>query len=931
MGLREYVRKRDFSKTPEPRGRVATKAGRSFVIQKHAASRLHYDFRIEMEGVMRSWAVPKGPTLDPGEKRLAVHVEDHPLEYSGFEGTIPKGEYGGGTVIVWDRGTWEPEGDPVAAYRKGKLTFKLHGEKLSGTWTLFRLGGRAADGDDARSWMLVKRSDDEAAEGKAGEITLRRPESVLTGRTLEEVEKDPRREWSRRGERALPPVETKKETPARARKETAARRKGLPSASELARLEGVKRGELPSTLQPQLCTLVSEVPDGSEWIHEIKFDGYRVLTRVDGRNVRLFSRNANDWTRRMDPIAGACARLGVKTALLDGEVVVQEKDGVSSFQALQVALGSGELDALRYHVFDLLHLDGWDLRGVPLVVRKAVLQALLDGAPSPLSYVDHVEGRGVDFRQRACRLGLEGVVSKRADAPYRSRRTSEWLKIRCGMRQELVIAGFTAPQGSRRHLGSLVVGYYDDEGSLRYAGKVGTGFADSALADLRKRLEPLVVPRTQLADPPRGADARDVTWVKPQLVADVEFTAWTRDGRLRHPSYEGLREDKPAREVRREMPVARDADAKPPARKTAPPAATTRSDEDEAPRPRHAAPKAGRGARPKIAPAASKRAGKGEAEVAGVRISNPQRVLYPETGATKLDVARYLESVSEWMLPHLSRRLLTLVRCPSGRTGQCFYQKHLATHVTDDVLRIDVPEKEGSGEYAYVEDAGGLIALAQSGVLEFHAWGSRVPDFEKPDLVVMDLDPAPEVGWDRVVDAAKLVREALSAQGLQSFVKTTGGKGLHVCVPIVARGDWDEVKQWSKTFVEDIARERPTEFLTKMSKDARKGRIFLDYLRNGRGATAIAAYSPRVREGAPVATPIRWDELSASLDPKRFTIETVPQRLAKLKADPWAGYFDVRQSLPGAAPASRAATARAPKRKSAAKKPATRKPARRSA
>ena len=913
MALREYVRKRDFTKTPEPRGKVARTKGNSFVIQKHAATRLHYDFRIEMEGVMRSWAVPKGPSLDPAEKRLAVHVEDHPLEYSGFEGTIPKGEYGGGTVIVWDQGTWEPEGDPVAGYRKGKLTFRLSGRKLSGTWTLFRLGSRAGD-EEGKNWMLVKRRDDVAATGRASEITVKRPESVISGRTLEEVAKNPRREWSGGGERRLPTngagARSATRRRAAAKPEATAKEAGM-APTMLAKLPGVRRGELPSTLSPQLCTLVTEVPDGDDWIHEIKLDGYRVLCRIDGRNVRLYSRNGNDWTRRMDPIAGAAARLGVKTALLDGEVVVQANDGITSFQALQAALGSGDLEPLTYHVFDLLHLDGWDLRGVPLLRRKAVLERLLKGVAAPLAYVDHVVGRGEAFRMRACRLGLEGVVSKQADKPHRSRRTPEWLKIRCGLRQELVIVGFTAPQGARKHLGAVLMGYHED-GKLRFAGKVGTGFADKTLADLRKKLDALVVSKTPLADPPRGAAARDVTWVKPELVADVEFTEWTSDGKLRHPSFEGLREDKPASEVRRERAVATAEPFEPPAKRASRPTRKAKAAEAAAPKARRS----------------SARAAKSEDDVvAGIRITHPERVLYPETGTTKLDVARYLETVAGWMLPHVSGRLLTLVRCPTGRTGQCFYQKHLATHVSDAVKRVDVREKEGSGEYAYVDDTAGLVALAQSGVLELHAWGSRVPAIELPDLIVMDMDPAPEVAWETVIEATLLVRDELEKLGLRSWVKTTGGKGLHVCVPLVPRADWDEVKRFCREFVEGLARDRPGQFLTKASKDARRGKIFLDWLRNGRGATAVAAYSPRAREGATVATPLRWEELRPSLDPRKFTIETVPQRLARLKSDPWEGLLEAQQGLPGA-PATRAkAVKRAKVAKRAAKKPAARRPA----
>ena len=870
MGLREYNRKRDFKKTPEPEGKLAkSKGGDSFVIQKHAASRLHYDFRLEMEGVLRSWAVPKGPSLDPKDKRLAVHVEDHPLKYGGFEGVIPKGEYGGGTVIVWDRGTWHPEENPVRAYHAGKIRFTLEGEKLRGAWTLFRMGGRG-NGDDDKSWMLVKQADEVAEEMAGVDITAERPESVLTGLTLEEVAKDPEREWSRRGERRLRKAAPAAKTP-KPRK-----------PAKAPKLEGAREAPLPDTVAPQLCTLVTEVPAGDEWMHEIKFDGYRTLARIDGRDVRLFSRNANDWTKRMSPIAAACARLGVKTAILDGEVVVAAKDGVTSFQALQKALGSGDASDLRYYVFDLLYLDGQDLRDVALLERKKLLEKLLAGVPAPLVYSDHVLGQGDAFRQRACRLGLEGIVSKRIDKPHRGKRTPEWLKIRCGRRQELVIVGFTEPAGARKHFGALLLVYYED-GELTYAGKVGTGFKDDLLSDMRRKLDKLVVRESPVANPPRGAAARGVHWVKPELVADVEFTEWTTTGQLRHPSFEGLREDKPAKDVVRERAqgIVREK------------AKETEAVVEDAPKARKPA-----AAKRKAARAATR----GKAEdvvVAGVRISNPQRVLYPELGITKLDVARYYEAVGDWMLPHAASRLLTLVRCPEGRTGQCFYQKHVAPNSPDSIHRMMVQEKSGSDEYVYVRDVEGIVSLLQMGVLEIHGWGSRVKDIEKPDLVVIDLDPSPEVPWKRVVESAFEVREKLESLGFESFVKTTGGKGLHVCVPLQPKADWDVVKPWTKKLVEDISKEHPGQYLTTASKEKRKGRIFLDYLRNGRGATAVLAYSTRSREGATVSTPIRWEELTPKLDPKSFTVQSVPKRLAKLKRDPWEGFEKVKQRSGG--------------------------------
>ncbi|HKE01318.1 MAG TPA: DNA ligase D, partial [Planctomycetota bacterium] len=659
MTLREYRRKRDFRRTPEPRGgrgaktargQRATRApsGLSFVIQKHAASRLHYDFRLEMEGVLRSWAVPKGPSLDPAQRRLAAHVEDHPIEYGGFEGIIPRGEYGGGTVLLWDRGTWTPLGDPVASYRAGKLKFRLDGEKLRGGWTLVRMGGRAADG--GKNWLLIKERDGDARPG-GREIVDAKPKSVATGRSIEQIAKASDRVWhskeSGNGE---------------------AKRVKKPAVVPAA----ARRAALPRTFSPQLATLVAEAPDGDEWLHEIKLDGYRIVARLENGRARLLSRSGKDWTARLPTIARAVEKLRARSALLDGEVVALLPDGTSSFQALQNALSEGGEPELVYYVFDLVHLDGRSLAALAQEERKTALASLLGSSPPrPIRYSDHGVGHGAEFKRHACRLALEGIVSKRRDAPYHSGRGRDWLKTKCIHEQELVIGGFTAPSGARTGFGSLLLGVHDRDGHLRYAGHVGTGFTAASLAELRRKLEGLEQRETPFASPPREAYGRGVKWVKPELVAAVEFTEWTRDGQLRHPSFQGLREDKPAREVVREE--------------------AERMDEIEDD-PKRERPKTKRAPRAK-APSASAES------VGGARLTHPDRVLYPDAGITKRALAEYYVAVADRMLPHVAGRPLTIVRCPEGQTGECFYQKHAGDSAPASLRRIPIREEGKAATY----------------------------------------------------------------------------------------------------------------------------------------------------------------------------------------------------------------------------------------
>jgi bifunctional non-homologous end joining protein LigD len=878
MGLREYRRKRNFKKTPEPSGKAAPprrKGELLFVIQKHAASRLHYDFRLELDGVLKSWAVPKGPSLDPADKRLAMHVEDHPLEYGSFEGIIPKGEYGGGTVLLWDRGTWEPVGDPHQASRAGNLKLVLKGEKLRGGWALVRIrGGRRGD-DSGRSWLLIKERDAEARAGRAASIVELKPKSVATGRTLEQIAAAKDRVWHGNANGHERPLAGARKPPTPVRAATAKRSR--PSASKsTGELAGARRAALAKFVPPQLATLVSQAPSGEGWLHEMKYDGYRILARLDHGRVALLSRNGRDWTEKFPAIAEAVARFPAERAMLDGEIAVLQPDGTTSFQALQNFLSGTGRGQLVYMVFDLLHLDGWDLTGGRLEDRKAALERLLasgDGKSGPVRYSDHVAGDGPDFFAHACRLGLEGVVSKRRDAPYRSTRGADWLKIKCVKRQEVVVGGYSDPEGSRIGIGALLVGVYED-GRLVYAGKVGTGFDQKTLRELKKRLAPLEQKAGPFATPPTGVGRPH--WVKPELVAEVSFSEWTSDGKMRHPSFQGLREDKPATSVVRELPAA---DVKEVVEMRASSTKTAK----------------GRGGQ---SPAAASAKGPGEAVVAGVRLTHADRVLYPPQKTTKRDLALFYESIADWILPHLAGRPTALVRCPEGVAKECFYQKHVGTWAPESLRRVKIREKTKMGEYLVVDSLPALIGLVQLGILEIHTWNSVVEHLERPDRIVFDLDPGSGVPWTRVIEGAHLIRTKLQALELESFVKTTGGKGLHVVVPLSPGPTWDEGAVFARTLAESVAREDPRSYVSHMAKSARQGKIFIDYLRNVRGATSVAAYSTRAKPQAPVSVPLGWDELSPAIKSDHYTIANLPRRLAGLNTDPWAKYSETRQKLP---------------------------------
>jgi bifunctional non-homologous end joining protein LigD len=809
MALDTYRRKRDFRRTPEPQGRhVPRRSSYRFVIQKHAARRLHYDFRLELDGALKSWAVPKGPSLDPRERRLAVHVEDHPIEYGTFEGVIPKREYGAGPVIVWDRGTWEPEGDPFEGYRQGKLHFTLHGEKLRGAWRLVRTNSHD---DGKEQWLLVKSTDEYVSDV---DIIEALPHSVQSGRTIEDV------------------AEHTSHRPA----------------------------ALPKRLRPQLATLVDATPNDDDWLHEIKYDGYRVLCRLEHGHARLYSRNGHDLSRRMAAIADAVERLsGFGEAWLDGEVVALGADGRTNFSALQAALSERRDYDMVYYVFDLPYVDGADLTSKPLFERKERLATLLRVAkPSPrIRYSDHVRGDGRAFYRQACEFGLEGVISKRIDSPYRSTRTRDWVKTKCRLRQEFVVGGYTDPAGTRRGLGALLLGVYSEDGELIYCGRTGTGFDDSTLDLLYERLSKLKLQAPAFAQVPREA-RKGAHWVKPVTVVEVEFTSWTNDGMVRQASYQGIREDKAPKDVVREVPSHMPV--------------PTSSDHESSP--------------------ATKRATPG-------RLTNPQKVLYPEVGLTKEDIASYYAAVSDWILPYVSNRPLTLVRCPEGRAKDCFFQKHATETVPDELRRIPITNSDGSGTELYlaVDDIQGVLALVQMGVLEIHVWGARADKPEVPDQLVFDFDPDAAVPWAAVVDAAVMARRRLRDLGLTGFLRTTGGKGLHVVVPIARRLKWPEIKNFTKAFAEEMVRLDSSRYTARLPLAARKGKIFVDYLRNGRGATAIASYSTRARPNAPVSVPLDWKELTPTLAPGDFTVRTVPERLRALKRDPWEDFDDARRVI----------------------------------
>ncbi len=894
MALEAYRKKRKFSVTSEPRGRAARGGGGNrYVIQKHAARRLHYDLRLELDGVMKSWAVTRGPSLDPADKRLAVHVEDHPVEYNSFEGTIPAGEYGGGTVMIWDRGTWHPDGDPHKGYAKGHLVFDLDGEKLHGRWHLVRMHGRPNERGD--NWLLIKAKDGEARSARDEDILEEEPNSAASGRTMEEIAggKGKKRVWHsnrRAGGAAEPPQRAQqafKEELRALRAKPAARQKAPPKSLHKAPPRGKKkprsktkapspsgggdpkparRAPLPDFVPPSLATLHDAPPSGAAWLHEVKFDGYRIEARLDRGEVTLLTRNRQDWTHRFKPIAAALATLKAETALLDGELVVEDQKGVSSFSLLQTDLKAGRSDRFVYNVFDLLYRDGRDLTGLPLVERKAELQRLLPAkSVGPIRYVEGFDGDGRVIFEHAKKLNLEGIISKLRDAPYRSGRSDNFVKTKAHDEQEFVIAGFSPSAAMPRAIGALTVAYHDG-GELRYAGRVGTGYSRDTARDLWQRLEKLRTKRPPLAVP-KTERRKDVIWVKPDVVVEAEYRGITHDGLLRQAAYKGLREDKAAREVVRERPAAAAAASRGQAVRRSAGAATV-----------------------KDRPAAA-RAPKNDT-IAGVRLTHPDRVYWPDDGVTKKQLAEYYASVWDWIKPQILGRALSLVRAPEGITGETFFQKHIAANVKGSPLRHSVPGKDH--DVIAVEYLADLIALVQSGALEIHVRGSRLDSLETCDRIVFDLDPGEDVTWKEIVAAARETRDRLKDLKFESFVKLSGGKGIHVVLPITD-ADWDTAKDFAQKIAFAMAADSPRLYLAKMTKSLRKGRIFIDYFRNSREATSVAAYSTRARPGAPVSAPLSWEQLGRTNAANQYTVLNLKKQF---RQDPWRDIGKVRQKLP---------------------------------
>lgn len=882
--LSDYNRKRNFARTPEPKGK-SRKSGRKlrYLIQKHDASRLHYDFRLEWNGTLLSWAIPKGPSENPDDKRLAVHVEDHPIAYGDFEGTIPKGEYGGGTVMLWDRGSWVPHQDDVDdALKKGKLSFELHGTRLHGNWALVRL--RARSPKDKDNWLLIKENDEHVR--RSGRLMVERETtSAASGRSMEEIAAG-RKVWHSKKKAvraASDPVIVGGGTKRASRKTAktgsgkAAAKTARGASKRKAGAAAVKKNlALPAFVAPQLATLVDAPPAGADWMHEIKFDGYRLITSIAGGRVVLRTRNGLDWTDKFRPLVPALSQLDCDAALLDGEVAVADAQGRTDFGALQDALSGGK-GRMAYYLFDILHLNGKDLRKEPLAARKEMLRDLLAAdAQGPLAYSDHVVGHGDDMFAKACRLHLEGIISKQADAPYRSGRSKSWLKSKCGHEQEFVIIGWRPSTKAGRPFSSLLLALREN-GELRYAGRVGSGYSgtrlDTLAAEFRKRAR-----KTPPVKDVPPAIARQAKFLEPELVAEIAFRGWTRDGVVRQGSFKGLRSDKPATEIVREQPMAK--------RTAVASANKTRSGKLK----RKAT------ARAAVAKPAMRTSDDGSEEIAGVRVTHPDRVLFAAQDVTKRELIKHYLAISDAMLPHVVERPISLVRCPRGSGKDCFFQKHASDGFPQEFKAVKIREKSGSDQYLYIEDERGLVASVQMGVLELHLWGCHVDDVERPDRMIFDLDPDAGLDFLHVREAAKDLRDRLKDAGLETFPMVTGGKGVHVIAPLTRGHSWDEHRAFAEALARVMAEESPDRYVANMSKAKRRGKIFIDYLRNTRGATAIAPFSTRARPGAYVAMPVTWAQLARMQDAHPVRVGEAKRFLAG--RDPWPGYFKIRQRLP---------------------------------
>lgn len=870
--LARYREMRDFSVTAEPRGSAgairatANKGSLPFVVQKHAASHLHYDFRLAWNGVLKSWAVAKGPSDFPGDKRLAVQVEDHPIEYGNFEGTIPQGQYGGGSVMVWDFGEWAPVDDVEKGLSEGHLKFDLKGQKLRGRWALVRMHSR-----DARpgkpNWLLIKDRDEYARAENAPSVTEREPDSALTQRSIEKIGQDSDRVWN--SNRPAP----EQEPPAKSVAKPQPRKQAKLNVTRS--LKTAPKEKFPAFISPQLAKAVTSPPAGADWVHELKLDGYRIQMQIrpgsDGKSPRvtLLTRKGLDWTHRMPGLARAAQQLPVESAVLDGEVVVLDDKGTTNFADLQAAFQEGAKVDLDYFVFDLLHLNGHSLRSLSLLERKKLLERLLTSIDesSPLHYCEHFSGNGHEIFDKICALGGEGIISKLSSSPYLSTRGNAWLKVKCYQEQEFVIGGFTEPSKGGSGIGAVIIGYYDG-GKLRYAGRSGTGFTQKSQAAIRKQLNALLQSATPFTGLPKGA-SRGVHWVKPQLVAQISFANWTRDNLIRQAAFKGLREDKPAKEVVRE-------------KATSPAESETRNVKS-------------------ISASKSHPAGKtvaGKTTKTTLPITHPDKILDHESGMTKLMLATYYLAIADHMLPHVADRPLSVVRCPDGVGKPCFFQKHIGMGVPPGIRSVSVPNKKNGSveQYLTLNTAEGLVGLAQIGVLEIHPWGSKNNALETPDRIIFDLDPGEGIDWSTLAGSAQQVRSHLEQLGLQCYLKTTGGKGLHVVAPIRPEHEWATIKQFARDIVLAIEKTKPNLYVTKMTKALRNNRIYLDYLRNDRGSTAVAPFSPRARSGAAVALPLDWKDLRLKTRPV-FRVVDFEAWKKRLKSDPWTEMAASKQRL----------------------------------
>ncbi len=850
--LQQYQAKRNFSITLEPaEGGDESTDALSFVVQKHWATRLHYDFRLELDGTMKSWAVPKGPSLDSQVKCMAVHVEDHPISYSSFEGTIPTGQYGAGKVIIWDKGSWHPIGDPHAGYRDGNLKFELRGHKLQGKWVLVRMKGK---GEKQEPWLLIKEKDEFVRSAVEFSVVDELPDSVksLPGPGIEPGGKRDKKSASLKDAEKSPLAD---EAP----------------AAELP--AGVVKAPLPEKLSPQLATLVDGPPKNyQDWLYEIKFDGYRLLARIDGPDIKLLTRNGNDWTDKLLPLHKELSRIKLPSGWYDGEIVVQNVQGTPDFGALQLSFDAARTEAIVYFMFDVPYFDGNDLRATPLEARRALLQKLFARFKSDkVKFSNVFDAPPQSVLSSACALGLEGVIAKRRDSIYQSRRSTDWIKLKCSQRQEFVIGGFTDPKGSRTGIGSLLLGVHDEKGKLQYAGNVGTGFSEARLRDLKTKLDPLLATGNPFSTS-TGIVGRP-HWVKPVLVAEVSFGEWTHAGHIRHSVFHGLRTDKPAADIVREKATSV-ARASQPARKTTP-----------------------------VSHALSSQ----------LRVTNPERVIDTSTGITKIELVRYYGLVGDVMMAHLKNRPVALVRAPSGVGGELFFQKHAETEKLPGIQQLDPALYIGHPPLLEVTDKQGLLSAAQWNVVEIHTLNTATDSLKRPDRMVFDLDPGEGVEWKTIQQATELVHVFLKQLGLPAFLKTSGGKGLHVVVPIRRLHDWDTVRGFSQAVVEHLAKTIPQIFVAKSGPKNRMGKIFLDYLRNGIGATTVSAWSARARPGLGISVPVDWDELPGLRGGDHWNIRSAQTRLDKGNA-PWNDYAKAAKSLSAAmkllsygAPASKAA------------------------